>query len=917
MGTGERGSRAKRRWARSGGKCRERSCGWGEKILMPGLRCSGALFFAGGLFAAALALRPLAAAEEDPTAPVLPGEKKPAPVVVPADRNAPSADRPKIRKWLDEPGAPREVGGPGAVEVPVAAEDIELEEDAADRARRRAAMEGEIVIKLAKAKAALKRGDPQEAVNLARNVLTMDPRNILASEMLRKAQGKLLDADERVVGVAGDRRDRERMLEVDEHSVAPPPRLKEVRPHWERRGEDPETPRRKKIADKLEERVTVDFNKADLDFVLNTLFVLTGINIIADEAALEGKTVTMRVLDLPVREVLNFVVRNNDGIQFNITEDAVWVTASESSDLKKIMYPRIYPIHHGLVLTQENSGASTGQRSGGTGRAGGGRGGGGGGRGGGGGGGQRGGGGGGKQGQNNLEETYLETVLKWMKEAKDPSVFPDGSDYLIDRQSNQLIVFTTAAGHDRMMQFLDHFDQPAIQVLIKARFLDVSGLDNRELGINIDNIKTRLGVVDTTGNGTGTGTTGTGTTTGTTTTDTTGQITSGPNPFRSFSFTGATQAILGTGNVLTVTGRRTDPQFQVTLTALYETRATKVLSEPQILAINNKEAIIDITQHFSYITDLRPVTATTAVGNGVAVGSVPSFVPEFDEENIGFTLQVTPSVGRDLKTINLHLNPVIDELATGQSIQQFQNFDASIASANSSGVQPSIQRPTINQTSLETDVVLEDNGYVMIGGLMRNFKEVRERRIPGLSRIPYLGNLFKTHSTSIDRRNLMIIVEAQIVTAAGRTYYKDADPDDVDPREGGTNRAPGEISDAIRADAVNSAVGVAIRKNVEGDRLVTRNSDPKIDAPRRSRPAPVQPVSNTDAPETSKPAARPDNSNDAPAKTMSPRERMERLARSSRATTAQLTQEPGWAVSPEEEVPPASGRGEVLTPPNE
>ncbi|HYG75375.1 MAG TPA: hypothetical protein VEK08_10270 [Planctomycetota bacterium] len=842
----------------------------------------------------------LSAEEKDPTAPALPGEKRPA-TPPPA-----ASERPKIRKWLEEPQSQNTAraaadpvvvvpAGPEPVLPPITepvVDEDEITESAAERAQRRAKMDHEIKCRLLDAKLAFKRGDYQMVVNIARNIMSMDPRNVAAAEWLRKAQGKMLDADESVVGVAGDRRDRERMLEVDEHSVPPPPRLKELRPRFARREDDVSSARRQKIADKLNERVTVDFNKAELDFVLNTLFVLTGINIIADEAAIEGKTVTMRVLDLPVREVLNFIVRNNEAIQYNITEDAVWITASESNDLKKIMYPRIYPIHFGLVSTTEGSGASTGQRSSGTGRAGGG-----------GGGGRRGGGngGGGGGGATDLEPSYLETVLKWMKENKDPQVFPEGSDYMVDRQSNNLIVYTTATGHERIREFMDAFDQPAIQVLIKARFLDVSGLNEKELGVNIDNIKTRLGTVGTSAGG------GTGGGTGT---DTDTDPTAGRNPFRSFSFTGATQAILGTGNVLTVTGRRTDPLFQVTLTALLQSRFTKVLSEPQILAINNKQAIIDITQHFSYITDLRPVTTTTAVGNGVAVGNVPRFVPEFDEENIGFTLQVTPSVGRDLKTINLHLNPVIDELATGQSIQQFQNFDASIDAANQTGEASSIQRPTINQTSLETDVVLEDNGYVLIGGLMRNFKESRERKIPGLHRIPYLGNLFKTRSTTVDRRNLMIIVEAQIINPRGRTYYKDDEPDDADPREGGTNRSPGQISDAIRANAVNSSLGFTYKKPFDPKPSATQNpepSEPRIDAPRRSRP--VTPDSQKALTQSEKKTDDPD--------ALTPRERMERLARATRASTAQAANGVGWTVASEEAVPGDDARGEVVVPPAE
>ncbi|MCY3019018.1 MAG: hypothetical protein NTW87_08320, partial [Planctomycetota bacterium] len=299
-------------------------------------------------------------AAEDPTAPALPKETEAPPP-------AQGPERPKIRRWLDEPGEQPKSESPAAEKggptLP--------ESEAAER-EQRLAQQLRVKSLLDQAKKAFKEGDHQRAIDLSRSILYVEPRNIVAAEMLRKAQGKMLDADEVVTDIAAERRDREAILESDEHAVRPPPRLKEVRPHWPRRSEEIEGLRVQKMADKLDQRVTVDFMNADLEWVLNTLFILTGVNIIADQAALQDKTLTLHVEEVPLKEVLNFIVRNNQGIQFSVTEDAVWVTASEGEDLKKLMYPRIYPIHYGLVSTTEGSGGGSGQRSSGTGRAGGG-----------------------------------------------------------------------------------------------------------------------------------------------------------------------------------------------------------------------------------------------------------------------------------------------------------------------------------------------------------------------------------------------------------------------------------------------------------------------------------------------------------------------------------------------------------------
>src|SRR6185295_18397745 len=73
------------------------------------------------------------------------------------------------------------------------------------------------------------------------------------------------------------------------------------------RPEDPSMSRREKIAAALEQPITVDFMKADLDYVMNSLLLLTGVNIIADPAALDGKSITLHVNDLKLREVLDYI----------------------------------------------------------------------------------------------------------------------------------------------------------------------------------------------------------------------------------------------------------------------------------------------------------------------------------------------------------------------------------------------------------------------------------------------------------------------------------------------------------------------------------------------------------------------------------------------------------------------------------
>jgi type II secretory pathway component GspD/PulD (secretin) len=613
------------------------------------------------------------------------------------------------------------------------------------------------------AKEAYGKKDFDRCASICRNILIVSPRFVEAAELLRKTQERNYAADAGVVKAAAERRDMEGILEVEERSIRPPPLLPEIRPRLPRREDDPMASRIKEMSNRLSERVEIDFMDAELEWVFNVLFKMTGINFIAVPDALSGKTLTMHVKDIPLREVLDFVVRTNDGLQYTVTENAVWLTATSKDDLKELMIPRVYPIHHGLTSTVTGSGSSSSSSSG----SGGG-----------------GGGGGGSGGSSSgSENSYLEILLKWVEEAEFPQMFPPGSKYILDYQTNQLLVVTTTEGHEQFEKLLDVFDEPPIQVAIRARFLEIRSGANEKFGLNLTDVKRR----DLTSG-----------TEAVDASDTRGQR----NPFHTYQMASglADLSSISSGISLVLKGVRTDPMFSVQLDLLLNKNRSRVLSEPYILAINNKTAIITIDTQFRYISDITWQEVRDYTNPEGSINYTQRPVPQWSDETVGFELNVTPSVGRNLKTINLHIAPKVDSLHGAQQIENFQV----------SGIQVDqvIPQPTIDRTELETDVVLEDNGYVIIGGLHRLINEKVEKRIPGLSRIPGIGRLFKSTKSESTISNLVIVLEAQIITPRGRTYRKDPRPDEVDIREGGVGYPMGAVTGYGRSEAINSALGL-------------------------------------------------------------------------------------------------------------
>ncbi|MCX7803784.1 MAG: hypothetical protein N3A38_01210 [Planctomycetota bacterium] len=600
-------------------------------------------------------------------------------------------------------------------------------------AQKRREQQAALTAKYRQARAVYNEGYYEACMALCREILAVDPVHVGAAQLMVKAKKVLSDRKDMVTEAESEMRDRDAIREVIEHGLIPPKRAPVDRLRLPMRTDMPAmSEKRRRMEAKLKEPLYMDFMNADLEWVFNTIFTITGVNIIADKDALADKKITMHVADVPLKDVLDYIVRSNDGIQYDVTDNAIWITTSQ----KPLMEPRIYPLHTGLVAFEEfQAGVQRAGHSGG----------------GGGGGGGAAGAGGSKLPKR--EPTVLHKVLDWYKDKK---VLPEGTEYIIDFKTNQLVVLTTPEGHKKVEELLDAFDQPPLQVMIKARFIEVRIGKDSALGVNYGPIQARYPGNTFPGNPD----------------NAQGATNVTPrNPLRDYIFASGTAAdfpaAIASGLAFTLTGRRTDPQFQIQLNALLQDRQSKVLSEPQILAINNKTASINVTSEFNYTVDFSEVT-TTQMSNGVAAQNVSAFVPIFEIDSVGFSLTVRPSVGRDMKTIILDLAPVIDSLSENQRIESFQTVSVIIPQQGQPP--PVVQLPTFDVTNLTTSVVIEDNGYVILGGLIRSRQETRERKIPVLHRIPIIGHLFKSKGTEMQRTNLIIVIEAQIVTPRGETY---------------------------------------------------------------------------------------------------------------------------------------------------
>ena len=69
----------------------------------------------------------------------------------------------------------------------------------------------------------------------------------------------------------------------------------------------------------------------------------------------------------------------------------------------------------------------------------------------------------------------------------------------------------------------------------------------------------------------------------------------------------------------------------------------------------------------------------------------------------------------------------------------------------------------INNRKIESFVRLANNTPFIVGGLISNKQSDGKSRIPILSKIPIIGNLFKQKSSTQDNREVIIVITPHII----------------------------------------------------------------------------------------------------------------------------------------------------------
>ncbi|MFW6412638.1 MAG: type II secretion system secretin GspD [Oceanicaulis sp.] len=173
--------------------------------------------------------------------------------------------------------------------------------------------------------------------------------------------------------------------------------------------------------------------------------------------------------------------------------------------------------------------------------------------------------------------------------------------------------------------------------------------------------------------------------------------------------------------------------FGVILNALDSDTESNVLSKPQLMVLDNEEASLLVGQQI-------PITTGEALGSNNA-----NPFRQIERQDVGVRLTVRPQIN-DGDVIRLSIRQEVSSLA-GPVSADFQEL-------------------ITNQREIETTVLADNGEIIVLGGLIERDQQLLDDSVPGLSRIPVAGRLFRNEARSEVRRNLMVFIRPTIVRDA-------------------------------------------------------------------------------------------------------------------------------------------------------
>ncbi|HEK1684903.1 TPA: type II secretion system secretin GspD [Pseudomonas putida] len=167
--------------------------------------------------------------------------------------------------------------------------------------------------------------------------------------------------------------------------------------------------------------------------------------------------------------------------------------------------------------------------------------------------------------------------------------------------------------------------------------------------------------------------------------------------------------------------------FAMLINALKGKSGFNLLSTPTLLTLDNAEASILVGQEVPFVTG--SVTQNNA-----------NPYQTIERKEVGVKLRIKPQVNSD-NSVRLDIVQEVSSIADSRAASDV----------------------ITNKREIKTKVMVDDNGLVILGGLISDESTTSNQRVPLLGDIPVLGRLFRSDSNRNVKQNLMVFIRPRIM----------------------------------------------------------------------------------------------------------------------------------------------------------
>lgn len=279
----------------------------------------------------------------------------------------------------------------------------------------------------------------------------------------------------------------------------------------------------------------------------------------------------------------------------------------------------------------------------------------------------------------------------------------------LDLESNSLVVMASKDELKQIKDLIQELDKEKAQVYVQAKIIEV----NNEL---VNKIGISYGIISTSARSDGINAISS-------------NLNGGSNAIK--------EAVDTLGIKVSDINIKSGLALGASLNLLQQNGALDIVSEPSILAIDNKESSI-------YVGEKISVEISSTLTDGGLQRT------NYEREDIGLTLKVKPRISSDTK-LTLEINTLLEGIKS-TSVSAGQN-------------------PDTLKKEIKTAAILNNGESVIIGGLIENKNETIEQKVPVLADIPLFGGLFKNDSKMNKKNNLVIIVTPYMIPKSKDITY--------------------------------------------------------------------------------------------------------------------------------------------------